>query len=263
MRHTILIAVLLSACSEPNPRPDWDIAPRAAPAESTPPPATPDTAAVPDREPPPSRAPGTRVSLHPGGVPAPLLAAVDAHLELHPVDRGTPDWRSAVPRPPDVLPFGRSRSVEWVLQTNRGTLRFRLTPETAPRHVISTVWLTRIGYYDGLVFHRVIPGFMAQGGCPRGDGTGGPGYAYSGEFPADAPRHDRRGMLSIANAGPDTDGSQFFVTFAPAAWLDGKHTVFGELVDGSEVLATLEALGRPDGKPKAETRILRAEIQVR
>ena len=110
----------------------------------------------------------------------------------------------------------------------------------------STIYLTELGFYDGLSFHRVIPGFMAQGGCPVGQGTGGPGYDYEGEF-APSARHDRPGLLSMANRGPGTDGSQFFLTFVPTPWLDGNHTIFGEVVDGLETLDALEACGSGSG----------------
>ena len=99
-------------------------------------------------------------------------------------------------------------------------------------HVTNFIYLTRLGFYDGLVFHRVIPSFMAQGGCPLGTGTGGPGYQFDGEFEPEREARPAGGMLSMANAGPGTDGSQFFLTFVPTPWLDGKHTIFGEVVEG-------------------------------
>jgi cyclophilin family peptidyl-prolyl cis-trans isomerase len=126
-------------------------------------------------------------------------------------------------------------------------------------HVSSTVYLTRLGFYDGLAFHRVIPGFMAQGGCPEGKGTGGPGYTFDGEFSARV-KHDRPGLLSMANAGPGTDGSQFFLTFVPTPWLDGKHTIFGEVVEGQEVLGRMESLGSASGRPSETLRITKATV---
>jgi cyclophilin family peptidyl-prolyl cis-trans isomerase len=102
---------------------------------------------------------------------------------------------------------------------------------------------------------------MAQGGCPLGDGTGNPGYAYAGEF-SPAARHDRPGILSMANAGPGTDGSQFFLTFGPARHLDDKHTVFGEVVDGLDALGRLEAQGTPEGPPKKRLSIVKARVEV-
>ena len=123
----------------------------------------------------------------------------------------------------------------------------------------STIYLTRLGFYDGLGFHRVIDGFMAQGGCPLGTGTGGPGYRYDGEFGGKA-RHDRRGILSMANAGPGTDGSQFFITFLATPHLDGNHTVFGAVDGGMEVLDALESRGSRSGATSEALTIESAEI---
>ena len=132
-------------------------------------------------------------------------------------------------------------------------------------HVTSFMYLTKLGFYDGLTFHRVIPEFMAQGGCPHGSGTGGPGYEYDGEFSKEA-RHDRPGLLSMANAGPGTDGSQFFLTFKPTPGLDGRHTVFGRIEDPESlaVLEKIESLGAPrdPGRPQREIRIERATILI-
>jgi cyclophilin family peptidyl-prolyl cis-trans isomerase len=117
-------------------------------------------------------------------------------------------------------------------------------PQVAPMHVTSFIYLARLGFYDGVKFHRVIPGFMAQGGDPLGTGAGGPGYEFAGEF-SPAARHNRRGLLSTANRGPGTDGSQFFLTFVPYPSLDDKYTIYGEVVDGMAVLDSLEAYGSP------------------
>lgn len=104
-----------------------------------------------------------------------------------------------------------------------------------------------LGFYNDIQFHRVITDFMAQGGCPDGNGRGGPGYKYTGEFSPEA-KHDRPFLLSMANAGPGTDGSQFFLTFKATPWLDNKHSIFGEVVEGQEVVRTLEKAGSPTGK---------------
>ena len=114
------------------------------------------------------------------------------------------------------------------ISTSRGTIHIKLHPDKAPMTVANFVNLARRGFYDGLVFHRVIPDFMVQGGCPQGSGTGGPGYRFEDEINADLRHH--RGVLSMANAGPGTNGSQFFITHVATPWLDGKHTVFGEVV---------------------------------
>ena len=137
----------------------------------------------------------------------------------------------------------------------------RLRPDVAPMHASSTVYLTALGFYDGLSFHRVIEGFMAQGGCPEGTGTRGPGYQYDGEFD-DSVTHNRPGLLSMANAGPGTDGSQFFLTFVETPWLDGKHTIFGEVEEGMETVSELEKRGSRGGETSEPLRIERARIRV-
>jgi cyclophilin family peptidyl-prolyl cis-trans isomerase len=111
-----------------------------------------------------------------------------------------------------------------------------------------------------LAFHRVITGFMAQGGCPLGTGTGGPGYQYGGEF-SPSVKHNTPGLLSMANAGPNTDGSQFFLTFVPTPWLDGKHTVYGKVVEGLDTLSKLEAAGSESGRTSEPLRIESVTIQ--
>ncbi len=128
---------------------------------------------------------------------------------------------------------------EATLQTNHGPIRIELFPDDAPKTVGNFEDLARKGFYDGLTFHRVIDGFMIQGGCPRGDGTGGPGYTFEDEA---NDQHVARGALAMANAGPDTNGSQFFIVTADACpWLDGKHTVFGRVVEG---MGTVDAISQ-------------------
>src|SRR4051794_16936467 len=126
------------------------------------------------------------------------------------------------------------------LQTNAGPIVLELHDEDAPKTVENFRKLAGDGFYDGLIFHRIIPDFMIQGGCPEGTGTGGPGYTFEDEF------NDHkvvRGALAMANAGPDTNGSQFFiVTTEAASWLDGKHTVFGRVTDGMDVVNAISAL---------------------
>jgi cyclophilin family peptidyl-prolyl cis-trans isomerase len=147
----------------------------------------------------------------------------------------------------------------WNLDTNKGNIKIKLMPDTAPMHVSSTIYLTRLGFYDDVVFHRVIQGFMAQGGDPTGTGRGGPGYKYAGEFDPKV-KHDAPGKLSMANAGPRTDGSQFFLTFVATPHLDGKHTIFGEVVEGMGTVKQLEAAGSRGGKPKEKLMIETATI---
>ena len=226
----------------------------------------------------------------------PAIDALADFVAQRKINTSGPSWRTGLPIPPKVE-FDAAKTYTWVLTTNKGPISVRLLPDAAPMHASSTIYLTKLGYYDGLKFHRVIKGFMAQGGCPLGNGTGGPGYQYGGEFPVHCPntecgkdyfgdkqtqiagqkffvcpdcerpssprlRHDRPGLLSMANAGPGTDGSQFFLTFEPTPWLDGLHTIFGEVVDGQNVVETLEFFGSESGQTSQELRIESASIRV-
>ena len=121
------------------------------------------------------------------------------------------------------------------IQTERGNITIEMFEDEAPNTVANMISLIEKGYYDGLNFHRVIPDFMIQGGCPHGTGTGGPGYDFDDECTPDR-LHDSAGVLSMANAGPGTNGSQFFITHGPTPHLDGKHTVFGKVTEGQEVV---------------------------
>ena len=125
-------------------------------------------------------------------------------------------------------------SLTAIFDTARGPIRVELLPDQAPLTVANFVNLARRGFYDGLGFHRVIADFMVQGGCPEGSGRGGPGYRFEDET-GNGVRHER-GVLSMANAGPNTNGSQFFITHIKTDWLDGKHTVFGKVVEGLDVV---------------------------
>jgi peptidyl-prolyl cis-trans isomerase B (cyclophilin B) len=125
------------------------------------------------------------------------------------------------------------QQVSAVLKTSKGEIKLRLFADKAPITVANFVNLSKRGYYDGLIFHRVIAEFMIQGGCPQGTGTGGPGYRFEDEC-TPALKHDAPGKLSMANAGPGTNGSQFFITHMATPWLDGRHTVFGEVVDSAD-----------------------------
>lgn len=173
------------------------------------------------------------------------LSSCREFIESSGIDTSDDGWKTRLPAPPR-LPFDADKNYYWEIETNKGPLKIKLWPHIAPQHVSSTIYLTTLGFYDGLSFHRVIKGFMAQGGCPEGRGTGGPGFQYDGELSPEA-RHDRPGLLSMANAGPGTDGSQFFLTFLATPWLDGNHTVFGEVVEGKETLTALEVAGSESG----------------
>ncbi len=122
--------------------------------------------------------------------------------------------------------------------TNRGSIRIQLFDAKAPRTCSNFEKLAGEGFYDGLKFHRVIPDFMIQTGCPKGTGTGGPGYTFADEFHPDL-KHKGPGVLSMANAGPNTNGSQFFVTHVATPWLDNKHSVFGQVLEGQDVVDSI------------------------
>ena len=120
-----------------------------------------------------------------------------------------------------------------ILKTNKGNINLELYHEKTPLTVANFVNLSKRSYYDGLIFHRVIPDFMIQGGCPQGIGTGGPGYQFKDEFHSSL-RHDSAGILSMANSGPGTNGSQFFITHNETTWLDNNHTVFGSVINDAD-----------------------------
>ncbi len=155
-----------------------------------------------------------------------------------------------------TLPPPADPSTEYmaVISTDHGDITLALWPDLAPQTVGSFVGLAEQGFYDGTIFHRVIPGFMIQGGCPQGTGRGGPGYQFADEINT---RKLVRGTLAMANAGPNTNGSQFFIITSPATpWLDGAHTGFGEVVSGMEVVDAIEGTDTgPGDRPKADQRI--------
>jgi len=177
------------------------------------------------------------------------------------VDKKATGWRNNLPMPAAV-PFDSSHTYYARMETNKGPILIQFLPQVAPMHVTNFIYLTKLGFYDGLSFHRVIPGFMAQGGDPNGDGRGGPGYGFGGEF-SPSVKHDTGGLLSMANAGPGTDGSQFFLTFVPTPWLDGKHTIFGRVVEGMETLKALEAAGSQSGATSEPLRMNTVTIEVK
>ncbi len=156
--------------------------------------------------------------------------------------------------------------------TSMGTFKVRLMPEHAPTTVSNFVELasgrrqwrdpktgqdTTQPLYDGTVFHRVIRDFMIQGGDPEGTGRGGPGYDFEDECPPDGPTFDRPGLLAMANAGPNTNGSQFFVTLVPTPWLNGKHTIFGEVIEGMDVVERISTVATASGDRPREDVVLK------
>ncbi len=169
----------------------------------------------------------------------------------------------------------REAGVYAILETSMGRIVARLFDDKAPRTVQNFIELAegkkewtdpRSGeyvkrpFYNGLTFHRVIPEFMIQGGCPQGDGTGGPGYEFEDEFHRDL-KHDQPGVLSMANAGPDTNGSQFFLTVAATPWLDNKHSVFGRVVEGLEVAVKISQTAR-DRNDRPRTPVLLERVTI-
>jgi len=188
------------------------------------------------------------------------LATMTELIARKQIDTSVPGWKTHVPRPP-MIRFPKDRTLYWMIETNFGLLKIELLPWLAPRHVSTTMYLTQLGFYDDLDFHRIIPKFMAQGGDPLGNGTGGPGFTYNTEV-AKRPRfHDKRGVVSAANAGPHTDGSQFFILFTEKAEsLNGKHTIFGQMVEGQGTLNAIETTGSESGQPKSRVWIERAWI---
>ncbi|HZW05183.1 MAG TPA: peptidylprolyl isomerase [Anaerolineaceae bacterium] len=139
---------------------------------------------------------------------------------------------------PPAMEIDPKKNYRAVFETDKGDISVRLFADKAPNTVNNFVFLARQGFYDDTIFHRVLNDFMAQGGDPTGTGTGGPGYKFADEFHPSL-KHDRPGILSMANAGANTNGSQFFITHVPTPWLDRKHSVFGEVVEGMDVLMSI------------------------
>ena len=160
-------------------------------------------------------------------------------------------------KPPEMA-LDLKKTYTATLHTEKGDIIVHLYANKTPKTVNNFVFLARQGFYDGTIFHRVIADFMAQGGDPTGTGTGGPGYNFNDEFDRTL-RHDKAGVLSMANAGPNTNGSQFFITHVPTPWLDNRHSVFGQVTKGLDVLMAIEP--RDPGKPKSPAvKLLSVEI---
>ncbi len=171
--------------------------------------------------------------------------------------------------------MARAAGTYAIFETSQGNIVIRLLEKEAPNTVANFIGLAegtkefknestgkteKRPYYDGLTFHRVIPDFMIQGGCPRGDGRGGPGYTFKDEFHPSL-KHSQAGKLSMANAGPETNGSQFFITVAATPWLDNRHTIFGEVVEGQDVANKISTLPR-DASDRPRTPVVLQKVKI-
>ena len=189
------------------------------------------------------------------------MQQIEQFIATAKIDKTKPGWKTSLPKPP-VATFDKAHTYFARMVTNKGVVLIKFLPAVAPMHVTNFLYLTKLGFYNGIPFHRVITNFMAQGGCPLGTGTGNPGYGFNGEFSPNV-KHDKGGLLSMANAGPGTDGSQFFLTFVPTPWLDGKHTIFGEVVEGMDVVKKLEAAGSQSGRTTEPLSMTKVTIEVK
>ena len=191
-----------------------------------------------------------------------VVKSIDAQITKLAVNKSDAAWRTKLALP-TVAKFDPAKSYFAHMLTNKGEMVIKFKPDVAPMHVTNFIYLARMGYYDGLKFHRVIKGFMAQGGDPLGNGGGGPGYKFAGEFSPKA-LHNAAGVLSTANSGPGTDGSQFFIMFSAYPSLDGRYSIFGQVEQGLDTLKKLEAAGNPgDGGPTEPLNITKVTIEVR
>lgn len=147
------------------------------------------------------------------------------------------------------------------METTKGTMKIELFDDLVPKTTANFKKLIGQGFYDGLIFHRIIRDFMIQGGCPEGSGRGGPGYKFEDEFHKDL-RHTDPGILSMANSGPNTNGSQFFITTVPCPWLDGKHAVFGKVIDGLDILKAIESSPTgPGDRPVEDIKMIKVTVE--
>lgn len=233
-------ALILCACTAENPDPNRGASATSGGASGTPAGETPA----------PTKPPKPEEPIYGEGVAA-IKRFIEEEKAAGRIDTSKEGWKTSLPRFPRVT-FKKGAELYWVLEIKTEEERVdkivvKLLPDLAPNHVANCIYLNELGFYDGLTFHRIIPFFMAQGGCPNGNGMGNPGYQFGGEFPADG-RKVIKHMIAAANTPqPDTDGSQFFIAFAEAKHLDGKHTVYGEIVDGKGPAQRLANYGSPSG----------------
>ncbi len=187
----------------------------------------------------------------------PAMKAIDQFIASKNIDKKSPSWKTSLSKPPN-LPFDANTNYFWHIETEFGPIKLRYYPEASPAHVSSGIYLARLGFYDGLTFHRVMPQFMAQGGDPAGNGSGGPGYRIDAEF-KNGLKHTKPGILSMARtADPNSAGSQFFITFKETSGLDDSparpgYTVWGEVVEGMETVRELEKRGTNENNGMLKT----------
>ena len=191
------------------------------------------------------------------------VKAIDAQIAKNAADKKDPAWKTKL-KMPVLVKFDPAKKYYARMVTNKGEMLIKLKPDVAPFHVTNFIYLARQGFYDGTKFHRVMKGFMAQGGDPLGNGTGGPGYSFNTEISPKA-LHDAPGVLSTANTGqPGSDGSQFFIMFNTYPQLDGHYSVFGQVEEGMETLKAIEAVANPgDGPPTSPVNITKVTIEVK
>src|SRR5215471_1819370 len=191
------------------------------------------------------------------------VKAVDAQIAKNAADKKDPAWKTKL-KMPTLVKFDPAKSYYARMVTNKGEMLIKFKPDVAPFHVTNFIYLARQGFYDGTKFHRVMKGFMAQGGDPLGNGTGGPGYGFNLEVSPKA-LHNAPGVLSTANTGqPGSDGSQFFIMFNAYPPLDLHYSVFGQLEEGMETLKAIEAVANPgDGPPTSPVTITKVTIEVK
>jgi cyclophilin family peptidyl-prolyl cis-trans isomerase len=178
---------------------------------------------------------------------------------MGPVSSLAPEQRNRYYSSPPEMTLDLNHDYRAVIVTGKGDITVDLYEQRTPITVNSFVFLARQGFYDGVAFHRVLHGFMAQGGDPTGRGSGGPGYTFADEALTEA-TFDRAGLLAMANAGPNTNGSQFFITFVPTPHLNGRHTVFGEVIEGFDVLDDLTRRDPQKNPTFPGDKILRIDI---
>ena len=197
------------------------------------------------------------------------VKAIDAQIAKNAADKKDPAWKTKL-KMPTLVKFDPAKSYYARMVTNKGEMLIKFKPDVAPFHVTNFIYLSRLGFYDGTIFHRVMKGFMAQGGDPTAvpggarNGTGGPGYGFNLEVSPKA-LHNAPGVLSTANTGqPGSDGSQFFIMFNAYPPLDLHYSVFGQVEEGMETLKAIEAVANPgDGPPTSPVTITKVTIEVK